>query len=439
MATLNYSTSGDKAWGAYGRAANGSSQGAAGAGVFSLGSNGAATTLASVTQMVTDSASMDESSNAALEQMFRQYLRIHGYLAVAVCMFGIISNLLNIIVLTRKHMRSPTNFILTALAIADILTMSPYVVMATYFYIIYEPLCEEGDRHTKPWMYFILFHNLWIVTCHMMAMWLTVSLAVFRYIFVCRHQVAATLCSMERARLTVLIVVIGSVVSCIPNCFLYQIRDAFSNETRYLSGMPPVRYPPGTERPSCFYVYPSNFAMGHPEYVNFVRWLYGVVIKVLPCIVLAYLSMLLIIAMQQAKKRRARLLNNISRVIEHDSSSEHNRTTKMLVAVVLCFVITELPQGVIAWISAVDEVFFKNVYVQLGDFMDILVLINSAVNFILYCIMSQQFRNTFKSLFVAKHLPSFLQRVKQHHANGGGAGGTQGAEYSMVHTETTHV
>ena len=246
------------------------------------------------------------------------------------------------------------------------------------------------------------------------------------------------MCSMQRARLTVLIVVIGSIVSCIPNCFIYQVRETFSNETAAMMGyatLPPV--PANQEPPSCYYVYPSDFALAHPEYVNFVRWLYGVVIKVLPCIVLAYLSMLLIIAMQQAKKRRARLLNNISRVIDHDSSSEHNRTTKMLVAVVLCFVITELPQGVITWISAVDEVFFENVYVQLGDFMDILVLINSAVNFILYCIMSQQFRDTFKSLFVAKHLPSFLQRVK-HHSNGGGAGPGAG-EYSMVHTETTHV
>ncbi|GFR78591.1 FMRFamide receptor [Elysia marginata] len=362
---------------------------------------------------------------------------MHGYLAVAVCLFGIISNLLNIVVLTRKHMRSPTNFILTALAIADILTMSPYVVMATYFYIIYRPLCEEGDRHTKPWMYFILFHNLYIVTCHMMAMWLTVSLAVFRYIFVCRHQVASTMCTMQRARLTVVIVVIGSIVSCIPNCFIYKVRDANSNDTLLLMGVQPENLPGPGERDSCYYVYPSDFAIGHPEYVTFVRWLYGVVIKILPCIVLAYLSMLLIIAMQRAKKRRARLLNNISRVIDHDSSSEHNRTTKMLVAVVLCFVITELPQGVTAWISAVDEDFFEKVYVQLGDFMDILVLINSAVNFILYCIMSQQFRDTFKSLFVAKHLPSFLQRVK-HHSNGGGASAA-GGDYSMVHTETTHV
>lgn len=427
--TFSYSTDNAKAWG------NGTNQQGPGPGGLTVDMSGAATTLSSVTQMVSGATSGGQETT--LVQMSRYYQQMHGYLAVAVCLFGIISNLLNIVVLTRKHMRSPTNFILTALAIADILTMSPYMVMATYFYIIYRPLCEEGDRHTKPWMYYILFHNLYIVACHMMAMWLTVSLAVFRYIFVCRHQVAAYMCTMQRARLTVFIVVILSIVSCIPNCFIYQVRDAHSNETWILMGGDPALYPASEQREACYYVYPSDFALGHHEYVNFVRWLYGVVIKILPCIVLAYLSLLLIIAMQRAKKRRARLLNNISRVIEHDSSSEHNRTTKMLVAVVLCFVITELPQGVTAWISALDDRFFEEVYVQLGDFMDILVLINSAVNFILYCIMSQQFRDTFKSLFVAKHLPAFLQRVK-HHSNGGGAG-PSGGDYSMVHTETTHV
>lgn len=345
---------------------------------------------------------------STLAKISASYQRVHGYFSVIVCIFGIISNLLNIIVLTRKHMHSPTNFILTALAIADMLTMSTYPILAIYLYIITQPNCPWG--HSKPWMYFVLFHNLFIITCHNVAMWLTVALAVFRYIFVCRHQVASTMCSMQRAKLTVLIVTVASVLSCIPYYFLYTIKD-------------PDDY--------CgYWVVFSAIAQAHPIYKNFVHWMFGVTIKILPCILLAFLSSLLIIAMQQAKKRRARLLNNISRVIDSDGSNEHNRTTMMLVAVVLCFIVTELPQGIVAWISAVDKQFFDNVYTLLGDLMDILVLINSAVNFILYCIMSQQFRNTFKSLFVSKHVPPFFHRSKKH---------PNGKEYSMVRTETTNV
>ncbi|ESO95643.1 hypothetical protein LOTGIDRAFT_160192 [Lottia gigantea] len=341
------------------------------------------------------------------------YGNIHGYFSIVVCIFGIISNILNIVVLTRKHMSSPTNYILTALAIADMLTMSTYPIMACYLYIISRPDCD-GTNHSKEWMYFILFHNLFIVTCHNMAMWLTVSLAVFRYIFVCQHAMAMVMCSLARARVTVMAIVGATILICLPNYLMYTVID----------------YGKSNNMTSCFWVVSSEIAVRYPAYEMFVRWLFGVVIKILPCILLTVLSTLIIIAMHEAKKRRSRLLGMVNRASDHDNaSSEHNRTTMMLVLVVLTFVITELPQGILALISAVNTDFFSRVYVNLGDLMDLLVLINSAVNFILYCIMSQQFRNTFKSLFVGKYFRPFFNKNPSQN----------GTSYTMVKTETTQV
>lgn len=79
-----------------------------------------------------------------------------------------------------------------------------------------------------------------------------------------------------------------------------------------------------------------------------------------------------------------------------------NRTTAMLVAVVLTFVATELPPGVIALWSGFDSKIFDDIYVPLGDVWDILVLVNSSVNFVLYCTMSRQFRRTFNKMFAAR-------------------------------------
>ncbi|KAL8578577.1 hypothetical protein ACOMHN_015033 [Nucella lapillus] len=358
---------------------------------------------------------------SAIEQFGQSYQKIHGYFSVVVCVFGIISNVLNIIVLTRKHMKSPTNFILTALAIADMLTMSTYPIMAIYLYIITSPDCYT-PQHTRGWMYFILFHNLFIVTCHNMAMWLTVTLAVFRYIFVCQHSMAVRLCSMARAKLTVAVVVVATVISCVPNYFVYSVHDMGPDLKRNVS---------------CYWIVASKLAQNNPNYEQFARWLFGVVIKILPCVLMAFLSTLLIFAMQQAKKRRARLLNKVSRIVDHDhQSSEHNRTTMMLVGVVICFIVTEIPQGILAWISAVDKEFWDAVYIHVGDLMDILVLVNSAVNFILYCIMSQQFRNTFKNLFVCNQHSFSLQRKA---SKGPKVSKANGSEYSMVKTETTNV
>jgi len=69
---------------------------------------------------------------------------------------------------------------------------------------------------------FVLIHNNFIITTHTASMWLTVVLALFRYIAVCRpHSVALQLASLSRARLAVALVVVASVVFCSPNYVLY--------------------------------------------------------------------------------------------------------------------------------------------------------------------------------------------------------------------------
>lgn len=55
---------------------------------------------------------------------------------------------------------------------------------------------------------------------------------------------------------------------------------------------------------------------------------------------------------------------------------------------------------------------------QKGDLIDILALINSGINFILYCSMSRQFRKTFIVLFRPKCLTRWLS-LGQDDADGG--------------------
>nr|CAD7260611.1 unnamed protein product [Timema shepardi] len=82
------------------------------------------------------------------------------------------------------------------------------------------------------------------------------------------------------------------------------------------------------------------------------------------------------------------------------SERRTDRTTKMLVAVLLLFFITEFPQGVLGLLSGIlGRCFFQNCYHRFGEIMDMLALLNGAINFILYCSMSRQFRTTFGHLF----------------------------------------
>lgn len=57
--------------------------------------------------------------------------------------------------------------------------------------------------HPMGWVVYILFHTYFTITTHTAAMWLTVSLAVFRYLVVCCQQsVGAKYCSLHRAKVS---------------------------------------------------------------------------------------------------------------------------------------------------------------------------------------------------------------------------------------------
>lgn len=80
-------------------------------------------------------------------QTFQQwYAHVHGYVATVVCTWGVMANMANIVVLTRRSMLSPTNFILTGLAVADLLTMSTYIPFALHFYVMKDPRITLDTR-----------------------------------------------------------------------------------------------------------------------------------------------------------------------------------------------------------------------------------------------------------------------------------------------------
>ena len=82
--------------------------------------------------------------------------------------------------------------------------------------------------------------------------------------------------------------------------------------------------------------------------------------------------------------------------------NERVDTTKMLLIVCILFLITEFPQAILIFVSIFDSNFYNYVYKPLGDLMDVLVLINNSINFILYCTMSNEFRKVILNFFKKK-------------------------------------
>ncbi|XP_062550972.1 G-protein coupled receptor dmsr-1-like [Armigeres subalbatus] len=358
-----------------------------------------------------------------LDDFHTSYSAIHGIICLLVCIFGSIANTLNIIVLTRREMRSPTNAILTGLAIADLLVMLDYMPYAVYMSPYMQFSREE--RLTYSWSWYVMFHSIFAQICHTISIWLTVTLAVWRYIAVAYPQKNRIWCGMTNT----LLAITSSYIVCpmvgIPLYLSFSIKPHV--EQLGSDGNPYKLSTNGTARNITLYrTSTSELAENYPTLLNVNFWIYSVVIKLIPCIALTILSLRLIAALLEAKRRRKQLTGNSKgmkqivdgRVVDvqqkkssknMDKEKQTDRTTRMLLAVLLLFLITEFPQGILGLLSALlGKHFFYNCYLKLGDLMDVLALINSAINFILYCSMSRQFRNTFNYLFRPKIFDKWL-------------------------------
>ena len=315
------------------------------------------------------------------------YRNYHGYLAAVVCAFGILANILNIVVLTRKNMVSATNCILTGLAVSDGLTMVAYLPFAVRFYCLYG-IFPSPERNTLGAIRFMLFYACFSVVVHTVSIWLTVTLAVFRYIFIKHPRSGAVLCSLQRAKIAVFIVYVVTLIVCIPNFVTITVQGHPDPEHRVN----------GTEY---FWIVAFKLDTKTDIFVyNFNFWIQAILVKLVPCVGLTILSILLVKTMREAEQRRRNLRQTSSE--DNGRDRKTNRTTRMLLTVVVLFLLTEFPQGILNLLNGILPFFVDEVYGPLGDLLDILALINNGINFILYCTMSKQFRDTFIEIFIPR-------------------------------------
>lgn len=340
-----------------------------------------------------------EPGSDVLFAISQWYISIHGYIAIIVCILGIIANLLNIIILTRRNMTSATNNLLSALAVSDGLTMLAYLPFAIRYYVMYG-IDYSPERNTYGFALFIMFYACFSVVVHSVSIWLTVTLAIFRYLFIRYPGQGAQLCSLKRANLAIVLTYIITFIFCIPNFVTLKIIH-MNQTSEIIDESSIVRNVSETLWSISFKKETSN-----EQFVYFMNfWIQAVIVKLIPCIALTVLSLLIVYTMKKVEKKRQLLFSKPkgeSAKVEDDSGriAKTNRTTRMLLAVVFLFLLTEFPQGILNMLCGIIPYFQGAYYDPLAEIVDILALINNGINFILYCTMSKQFRDTFVQVFL---------------------------------------
>ncbi|VDN95976.1 unnamed protein product [Rodentolepis nana] len=356
-----------------------------------------------------------------LVEFHRIYGIIHIYLMLIWCPIGIISNILNIIVLNQKRMRTSTNLLLTCLAVSDAILMSLYVIFISYFVI-------GGKMRSCPYpmaVYLLVHVNLQNML-HIFSCGIIITVAVFRLLYARCILRCQRLCSLKRAKIAVLLVLLTACFLTVPCMISHQVESASS----YLG--------PGDY--DLVVIQDTNltqmYTINYVENImlrTLVYWSTAIFVKLIPCVSMITLSSLLVMSIhqraqahRQSLERRKRMEkpngadgpttaviknenecsevvgNPIERVKHIDRVKEktHSRATNTLLAIMLIYIVTYLPQAILLLVSGFSGYCFsETVYDPLGDFMDMLTLLSCGVNFALYCLTSQQFRTTFLQLF----------------------------------------
>ena len=327
------------------------------------------------------------NTNDGLVSFSLWFSSIHGYASLLVCTFGICTNIFNISILTRKDMWSPTNLLLTWLAVSDILTMIPYIPFAIHFYCIDSSLKPLEETYSYGWTLYMLISVNLAATTHTISIWLGVSIAVFR--FVQLRSTSKGALARQRKMFQVKVVTMSVFfLSCavlIPNYMSNEIveRQLTPNTTIY--GLKEL-----------------NLASHDTPPIVLANVLtYAVIAKLVPCILMVIFGGSLLYSLGIKGRQRRRRLSS-TKLTNKKGGNRPSKTTRMLLVVIILFLITEFPQGILIFVSAIVPGFYKNVYMPLGDLMDFIALVNNAINFVLYCSMSNQFRSRFLEMYLNK-------------------------------------
>ena len=324
--------------------------------------------------------------DANLNAFSHWYSGIHGYVSLTICAIGIPLNILNIAVLTRKKLRTPINFILTWLAVFDMATMISYVPFAIHFYCQNSAHSISAAKNSKPWMTFLLVYLNISSTAHTISIWLAVALAILRHNHIHSPAKGSITRSrrMIRARIAVVTIVVSSLLVMIPNFASHNLVEVHFRDN------------------SSGYIFEAwNLGTGDEKPIIVVGMLlYSCLAKLVPCVLIIIYGGLLLVTLNNTRLKRSHRLTESASMRCHSlqRNVEMSRTTIMLLIVIVLFLLTELPQGVLIMCCIFKRNFFENVYIPLGDSMDIIALMNSSINFVLYCSMSKEFRVTFVKL-----------------------------------------
>ncbi|XP_030319048.1 thyrotropin-releasing hormone receptor [Calypte anna] len=328
---------------------------------------------------VISGASLGDGGNQTLGRMPRQPLELQVVtilLVLLICGVGIAGNVMVVLVVLRtKHMVTPTNCYLVSLAVADLIVLLaaglPNIseVVASWVYGYAGCLCITYLQ------YLGINISSWSIT----------AFTVERYIAICHSIKAQLLCTVSRAKRIISSLWLFTSLYCLMWFFLVDTTHiTFSDGAQVSCGYRVSRslYMP---------IYFLDFAVFYIIPLGLATVLYGLIARIL------FLSPLpatpqhsCLGSMHQGRSLRLSCRDNKGVL------SSRKQVTKMLAVVVVLFALLWMPYRTLVVVNSFMDPPYLNIWFLL--FCRMCIYLNSAINPIIYNLMSQKFRAAFRKL-----------------------------------------
>ncbi|XP_034733785.1 thyrotropin-releasing hormone receptor [Etheostoma cragini] len=298
------------------------------------------------------------------------------FLTMLICVVGIAGNIMVVLVVLRtKHMVTPTNCYLVSLAVADLIVLLaaglPNIsdVVAFWIYGYTGCLCIT----------YLQYLGINVSSCSITAF------TIERYIAICHSIKAQFICTVSRAKRIIAAVWVFTSVYCIMWFFLVD-----TEETVYTNGVV-VTCGYRVSRSLYMPIYFLDFTLFYVIPLVVAMVLYGLIARIL------FMSPLPSHLNDRAGGSSVHQGHfNTTNKANKGAVSARKQITKMLAVVVVLFALLWMPYRTLVVVNSFIDPPYQNTWFLL--FCRMCIYINSAVNPIIYNLMSQKFRVAFKKL-----------------------------------------
>ncbi|EYB99834.1 hypothetical protein Y032_0119g794 [Ancylostoma ceylanicum] len=321
---------------------------------------------------------------------------LYGLAAPAIILVTLVTNSFIVVVLSNKNLRTPTNHILLSMAITELMTGLSSCPWFLYYYtfggLYHDQEYGLPDFWCKTHPYFAVhFPTIF----HTAAIWLTVYLAIQRYIYVCLPSLVVRFCTPKKTRHIIIYICICAFVSELPVMLTeYSVSLPLSNTTR-----------------SCFHknVDIIDSVVGVDSWKAMLLCLRALFVHILPCALLIIFTTCLFKTVNEADRKRSINQMPCRKVQSTSGCLSSNRlmhaTTRMLLVVIAIFLLIEIPVALI-FIMHLLVVFYR--LLDMSDYKTVnnlliirnfLIILTYPLNFAIYFGMSSSFKLQFRQLF----------------------------------------